>query len=114
MQDTERDAVALLAYFYLQNARPERAAVLYAALDAASAGDRKTLTALALAQLRAGRPDQALSTLDRMAMQGGIDLWFHLLRAQAQMALQRPKEAAASMRAFVAARRESAHAPAVA
>ena len=91
----------LLAYVYLQNARPDKAAVLLSALDMLAPGQPKVLTALALAQIRSEKAQRALETLDRLAMAGGIDAAFHLLRAQALGTLSRREEAAAAMQTYL-------------
>ena len=108
---TSTELMDLLAYLYLQHQRPDKAAVLLAARDLLTPGDARTLLALALARLRAGQPQRALDTLDRLALLGAIDAHFHLVRAQALHALQRAAEAAAAMRAYLA-QREAAAAPA--
>ena len=108
VSEQEKNVVQLLAYAYLQNARPEKAAVLLAALDAVAPGQRKVLRTLALAQVRCGQPQLALDTLDRVAIAGGIDAAFHLLRARALAACERRIEAGAAMAAFQAMRRVSA------
>jgi predicted Zn-dependent protease len=94
----------LLSYIYLENDRPEKAAVLLAALEALGLADARQRVALGLAQLRAGKPETALATLERAAMQGGLSAAFHLVRAQALVALDRRAEAEAAMRAYVAMR----------
>ena len=91
----------LLSYIYLENDRPEKAAVLLAALDELGLADARQRTSLALAQLRAGKPESALATLDRVALQGGLSSAFHLVRAQTLTALGREAEAEAAMRAYV-------------
>ena len=91
----------LLSYIYLENDRPEKAAVLLAALDELGLADARQRIALALAQLRAGKPDTALNTLDRVALQGGLSGAFHLVRAQTLIALGRDTEAEAAMRAYI-------------
>jgi predicted Zn-dependent protease len=101
MTDQERTFLELLGFVYLQNARPDKAAVVLAALDALQPGQPKVLCALALAQVRSAKPKRALETLDRLAMAGGIDAAFHLLRAQALGALERREEAAAAMQTYV-------------
>lgn len=111
MNDAEADFLALLGYTFLQNARPDKAAVAWAALDALAPGQIKVLRGLALAQLRSGKPERALDTLDRLAMAGGMDAVFHLLRAQALTACQRPAEAAAAMQTFVHLRQAPAPQP---
>jgi Flp pilus assembly protein TadD len=105
MSEQEKNIVQLLAFAYLQNARPEKAAVLLAALDAVAPGQRKVLRALALAQLRCGQPQSALDTLERVALCGGIDAAFHLLRARALIACERRLEAAAAVASCLAMRR---------
>ncbi|MFD4840231.1 tetratricopeptide repeat protein [Achromobacter sp. NPDC058515] len=99
-----RELLSLLAYIYLENNRPEKTAVLLNALRAMGLADTRQLATLALAQLRAGKPEAALSTLDGLALQGGVDAPFHLIRAQTLQALERRDEAAAAMRAYVALR----------
>lgn len=106
-----RELLSLLAYIYLENNRPEKTAVLLNALRALGMAQPRQLATLALAQLRAGKADTALSTLDGLAMQGGIDAPFHLIRAQALLALERRDEAAAAMRAYVALRPASTAMP---
>ncbi|SAI25136.1 Uncharacterised protein [Bordetella ansorpii] len=98
------ELMGLLAYIYLENDRPEKAAVLLAALEALELAEPRQLVTLALAQLRAGKPESALATLERVALRGGMDAAFHLVRAQALLALERQAEAAAAMRAYVAMR----------
>lgn len=106
-----RELLSLLAYVYLENNRPDKTAVLLLALRSLGQADARQLATLALAQLRAGKPDAALSTLDQLAMQGGVNAPFHLIRSQALLALERREEAAAAMRAYVALRPAAAAAP---
>lgn len=108
MSDEAQSFMILLAYVFLQNARPDRAAVLLAALDRLVPGQGKVLCGLALAQVRSGKAQRALDTLDRLAMAGGVDSAFHLLRSQALSALDRREEAAAAMRAYVQLRASTA------
>lgn len=106
-----RELLSLLAYVYLENNRPEKTAVVLNALRTLGLADSRQLATLALAQLRAGKPDAALSTLDQLAMQGGVDAPFHLIRSQTLLALERRDEAAAAMRVYVALRPAVAVAP---
>lgn len=106
-----RELLSLLAYVYLENNRPEKSAVLLNALRTLGLADNRQLATLALAQLRAGKSEAALSTLDLLAMQGGVDASFHLIRSQALLVLERRDEAAAAMRAYVALRPAPAAAP---
>ena len=89
----------LLAYAYLRSARPRKAATLLAALDALAPGQRRVLRQLAHAQVLCGQPGPALQTLERVAMAGGIDVAYHLLRARALAASGRRIEASAAMAA---------------
>ena len=98
---TECEFLYLLAYVYLQNARPERAAAVLAALDLIKPNQQKVIACLALAQLRSGKPQTALKTLERLAMCGGIDATFHLLRAQTLTALKNRDEAQAAMQTYL-------------
>lgn len=106
-----RELLSLLAYVYLENNRPEKSAVLLNALRTLGLADNRQLATLALAQLRAGKSEAALATLDLLAMQGGVGASFHLIRSQALLALERRDEAAAAMRAYVALRPAPAAAP---
>jgi Flp pilus assembly protein TadD len=101
MTATENSLLALLGYVFLQNARPDKAAVVLAALDAMSPGQARVLRGLVVAQLRSGKPDRALETLDRLAMAGGVDAAFHLLRSQALGLLSKTEEAAKAMQTYV-------------
>jgi hypothetical protein len=101
--DDQRDLLALLGYFYLQNARPERAEAVYAALAVLVPAEPQYRLGLACAQVRAGKPDAALSVLDRLLEMGHLVPMLHLIRAQALVALDRQAEARRAMSAFVAA-----------
>lgn len=101
MASSEKEFLQLLGYVYLQNARPDKAAVLLAALDAIEPGQSRVLLALALAQIRSNKPLRALETLDRLAMAGGAGSAFHLLRAQALGAAERGDEAGVAMATYL-------------
>ena len=101
---SEIELMDLLGYVYLQNNRPDKAAVLLAARDVPAPDHPRTLLTLALAQVRSAKPGRALDTLDRLALQGAMDAAFHLVRAQALQALGRGDGAASAMRAYVALR----------
>jgi predicted Zn-dependent protease len=107
MTDDEHIFLALMGYVFLQNARPDKAAVMFSALDTLQPAVPRVLRGLALAQLRSDKPQRALDTLDRLAMAGGVDASFHLLRAQALGALARDEEAAQAMKTFVHLRGEA-------
>lgn len=98
------EVMDLLGYIYLQHGLPDKAAVLLAARDVLAPDDARVLLTLALAQVRSGKAARALATLERLALAGGVDGPFHLVRAQALQAEGRAEEAAAAMRAFVALR----------
>ena len=102
------ELLGLLAYIYLENNRPEKAAVLLAALETLGQADSRRRLSLALAQLRSGKPETAIATLERAALRGEVDATFHLVRAQALLALDRRAEAAVAMRAYVALRTAAA------
>ena len=101
MAPFEKDFLQLLGFVYLQNARPDKAAVVLAALDAMEPGQPRVLLALALAQIRSNKPVRALQALDQLAMAGGADAAFHLLRAQALGAADRGDEAAIAMATYL-------------
>ena len=100
-----------MAFVYLQNGRPDKASILYLALDSLTPGDRHTLRSLAVAQLKNGTPEIALATLDRLAMAGGIDMTFHLLRAKALVALGRTEESNVAIGNYLDMRTDNLSAP---
>lgn len=108
---TSISLMTLLAHNYLRNHRPDRAVALLEAVVVMTVPDGRTLALLSLAQLRAGKAQRALATLDRLAVQGPIDQGFHLLRAQTLASLGRHDEAASAMRAFLHMRATSAAQP---
>lgn len=101
----------LLAYAYLENDRPEKAAVLLAALETLGLADARQRTALAWAQLRSGEPASALDTLDQVALQAEPGMAFHLVRAQTLVALGRNAEAQAAMQVYIKLRADGRNAP---
>lgn len=111
LSPTENDAMQLLAHAYLQNARPEKAATLFGAIDAVAPGQLAVLRGLVLAQLRCGHGQQALDTLERVQLAGGVDAAFHLARARALAACGRAAEATAAMAACIAMRQSASRAP---
>ena len=102
--DEHIEMMDLLSYIYLRHGFPDKAAVLLAARQELEPDDPKTLLSLALAQVRSGKPDRALVTLEQLAMVGVVDASFHLVRAQAFHALGQKSESATAMRAYVALR----------
>lgn len=101
----------LLAYIYLENDRPEKAATLLAALETLGQANARQRIALAWAQLRCGKPAAALDTLDQVALQGDMGIAFHLVRAQTLVALDRTVEANAAMQAYIKLRANGHGAP---
>jgi len=93
--------MALLAYFYLQNGRPEKASALLQALEILDPGQPRVLGNLVLAQLRSGDAKHALETLDRLAMHGDIDAAFYLMRTFALTSLHRDEEASEAMSHYI-------------
>ncbi|MES2480721.1 MAG: tetratricopeptide repeat protein [Pseudomonadota bacterium] len=108
MNPAESTLLSVLSFALLQNARPEKAATLLEALEVLEPGKPRTLRALAIAQIRSGKADKALRTLDKLAMAGGADAAFHLLRAQALAAQERPMEAGVAMKTFLQMRADAA------
>ncbi len=92
----------LLGFLFLENNRPDKAAILFEALNALGQAEPRHLASLALALLRTGDSSAALRHLDRIARRGPMDPAFHIIRAQALLALNREEEAAAAMRAYIA------------
>ncbi len=101
MKSPETTLLAVLSYSLLQNARPEKAMTLLEALNVLEPDNPATLRALAIAQVRSGKADKALRTLDKLAMAGGMDRAFHLVRAQALGAAGRPIEASVAMKTWL-------------
>lgn len=97
----------LLGFIYLRHGLPDKAAVLLAARQALLPDDPRTLLSLAVAQTRADKPEQALETLEKLALAGAVDASFHLVRAQAFHRLGRSADAANAMRAHIALRAHS-------
>lgn len=91
----------LLGFIYLHHGLPDKAAVLLAARQVLQPDDPRTLLSLAVAQTRADKPEQALQTLEKLALEGAVDASFHLARAQALHALGRSGDAANAMRAHI-------------
>lgn len=104
LSDTERDALALLGSFFLQQGQPERALTVFSGLEVLEPTMLSHARLVVTAALAAGRPERALIALDRLALGGGIDGVFHLARAEALSALGRSAEAATAMRAWLASR----------
>lgn len=104
LPDAERDALALLGGFFLQQGQAERALTVFAGLEALEPSVVSHARMVAVAALAAGRPERALIALDRIALGGQIDAVFHLARAEALSALGRASEASASMRAWLSLR----------
>jgi hypothetical protein len=103
-----RDAcefLQLLAFTYVQNNRPCKAAVLLAAADRVQDLDERALLMLAMAQQRCGDARLALATLDRVEAMGfPPNALLHALRARSLEALGQPVESQAAMRDYLAAR----------
>lgn len=101
MNETAATALYVLAFTFLENARPEQASVLLEALDAVEPGQSRTLLALATAQLRHGQAGEALRTIERLSREGYCDAPLHLLRSQALRALGRHAQAHAAMTSYL-------------
>lgn len=97
----------LLASVYLENGQARKAAILLETLQTLGLADARQCTMLAWAQLRAGQPERALSTLDQLALQAELHSAFHLVRAQTLVALGRRSEAQAAMQAYVTLRADT-------
>ena len=104
MEQAEFEVVQVLAYFYLRNARPEKSVILLDALRVLRPENMAVRRALALAQIRAGKGQRALELLDQLATLDQEEEHFHLMRSEALSLLQRPDEAAAAMRTYLALR----------
>ena len=104
MESNQREVLELLGYVFLQNARPEKAETVYAALLALEPRNARYALSLACAQVRNGKYEPALGQLDRMLERGDISAPVHLLRGQALAKLDRHPEAARALQAYLAAR----------
>lgn len=106
MNEREHDALSVLAFVLLQSGRPDQAAALLDGLDALLPGSPSTLQSLALAQVRAGQPAEALQTLERLRIRDNMDnpiAW--LIQAQALLALGRRSDAQSAMTRHLATQR---------
>lgn len=108
LPDTTQQLMALLAYVYLEHNRPEKAVVLLRALDVLGLSTPRQMRALAVSQLRAQKPADALATVERMALLGQVDAPFHLIRAQALAALNRAEDARDAMQTYIQQRNTDA------
>ncbi|MEK0417166.1 MAG: hypothetical protein RI949_1172 [Pseudomonadota bacterium] len=97
----QRDAILLVGRLFALHGFADKGVRIVGALDVIHPDDPDTLRALAWTQSKATLPQQALSTLDRLAALGHIDQGFHLMRSQVLSQLDRYEEAAASMRAYL-------------
>ena len=104
MTADQRELLELLGFVFLQNARPEKAEAVYAALAALEPRNTRHVLTLALSQVRGGRNEAALERLDRLLEAGDISAAVHLLRGRALARLGRGPEAERALRAYVAAR----------
>lgn len=98
------ELLLLLADIYMQNGRPGKARVILSALEQLGQADNRARLQLALAQLHSGAPQEALSSLEHLAIDGELDAAFHLVRAHTLQALGHNAQANAAMRAYVAQR----------
>ncbi len=101
MTQDQVDTLSALGHFYLVHGFPERALVIFKAMNLVDKNHVHTLRSLALAYARTNNPSQAINALDQLALQGDMDGPYHLLRSQVLMRLNRNAEATASMRAYM-------------
>lgn len=99
----DRAFIAHLAFLFLAHDRAERAVALFVLLAHNAAADDPIRGALALAQLRSGKPKAAFTTLSAIPIALQVQAPYQLLRAQILGALGRHEEAARAMRAFALA-----------
>lgn len=102
--DQPLGVLRILAYFYLQNNLPAKAAILLAALEHIGHMTARSYAMLALAHLRNGNVKLALATLERMAAAGHSGRAYHLIHAQTLVAANRQEEARQSMQRYLALR----------
>lgn len=104
MPARQSQVLALLGHFYLKQGYAQRAMTVFTALEILDPNTLGHVRANALACRRAGRLEQALACLDKLALRGQINAPYHLLRAQVLQGLARPQEAEQAMRAYLQAR----------
>lgn len=104
MAARQSQVLALLGHFYLKQGFAQRAMTVFGALEILDPDNTTHLRAHAVACRRAGRLEQALVCLDKLALRGRINAPYHLLRAQVLQGLARPHEAEQAMRAYLQAR----------
>lgn len=103
-EQDDRAFIEHLAFLFLSHDRADRAAALFALLAHDAAADDPIRGALALAQLRAGKPKAASATLSAIPVRVQVRAPYQLLRAQILAALGRHDEAGRAMQAFAVAR----------
>lgn len=107
MSHAEGELLHMLAYVYVQNGAPARAATLYAALHQLSPGDGAVAQALAWARIESGQLQAALEVLDGPAAAQAPALLNALLRARAHAGLRQDEAAHAAMQAFMRLRAQA-------
>lgn len=95
------ELLGLLAYIHLEHNRPEKSVILLQTLHAIGLATSREQTMLALALLRVGKPDIAMTRLDELALHGTVDAPYHLVRSQTLHALNRKAEARSAMQAYL-------------
>jgi predicted Zn-dependent protease len=101
LDNDTHELLSLLAYTYLENNHPEKAAPLLQALHALGITTQKEQTMLALALLRCGKAESSLNHLNEQALNGKVDATYYLVRSQTLHALDRRAEAKTAMQTYV-------------
>lgn len=110
LSPSQTEALRALGHFFLSQGQHAKAVTLFATLDRLQPDTPGHLRALATACDRNAQPAQALQALDRLAMSGNLDVFFHTLRAKVLADLNRWDEAREAMQSAIRLRRSGADA----
>ena len=99
--DSQLELLNVLGYQYLQNGQPNRAFLIFDAIQAIDPTNSHYAFAAACACIRSGNAKQALQILDSLTKDQNEVALAWLLRGQALAKLGRMAEAARAMRFFI-------------
>lgn len=96
----------LLGYHHLQHGNPDRALIIFDAMNVLRPGDLKVIFSLARACIDCKQPEQALKVLDSLTAQDSDDPLAWFLRGQALMQTGETAESAKAMGFFIQKRKD--------
>lgn len=101
------ETIELLAYLYLQNNRSLKTIALLQVVTDLQCATARGQATLALAQLRAGRAESAIQTLQQLKQLNSDFPIRHLILAQALCVLNRKQEAEQAMQLYIKERKSN-------